>query len=149
MMDVRALHTEADYEWALSEIERYFDNLPEPGSPEGDRFDVLATLVEAYEDEHHPIPDTTDPIDVLHFAIENMGRSQAELASLLGSRSRASEILSRRRPLTLDMIRKINETWRIPTELLTKSYMVERVRSPRPGRKVSAPRRRRIVRECA
>jgi HTH-type transcriptional regulator / antitoxin HigA len=128
MMDVRALHTEADYEWALSEVERYFDHhQPEPGSPEGDRFDVLATLIEAYENEHHPIPDATDPVDVLHFAIEDMGRSQTELAQILGSRSRASEILARRRPLTLDMIRRISEAWLIPIDLLAKPYVCKRV----------------------
>jgi HTH-type transcriptional regulator / antitoxin HigA len=149
MMDVRALHTEADYEWALSEVEWYFDHQPEPGSPEGDRFDVLATLIEAYENEHHPIPDATDPVDVLHFAIEDMGRSQTELAQILGSRSRASEILARRRPLTLDMIRRISEAWLIPIDLLAKPYAYERVRGPRPDRKAPAPRRRRFVRECA
>jgi len=125
MMDVRALHTEADYEWALSEVERHFDHQPEPGSPEGDRFDVLATLIEAYENEHYPIPDATDPVDVLHFAIEDMGRSQTELAQILGSRSRASEILARRRPLTLDMIRRISEAWLIPIDLLAKPYAYE------------------------
>ena len=77
MMDVRALHTEADYEWALREVESYFDNPPEPGTEDADRFDVLSALIEKYEDSQYDIP-SADPIDVLHFAIETMGRSQAE-----------------------------------------------------------------------
>ena len=79
MMDVRPLHTEADYEWALDEVERYFDNPPAPGTPEADRFDVLSVLIQNHEDSHHDMP-AADPIAVLHFAIENMGRSQADLA---------------------------------------------------------------------
>jgi HTH-type transcriptional regulator / antitoxin HigA len=125
MMDVRALHTEADYNWALHEVEHYFENQPTPGSPDGDRFDVLATLIKDYEDEHYPIPDA-DPIDVLHFAIESMGKTQADLARILGSRPRASEILNRKRHLTLEMIRKINEEWHIPVESLTGAYELAR-----------------------
>ena len=121
MMDVRALHTDADYEWALKEVERYFDNPPEPGSDEADRFEVLSVLIEKYEDSHHDIA-ATDPIEVLHFAIESMGRSQADLARIVGSRTRASEILSRKRRLTLDMIRAISTEWELPIETLTSSY---------------------------
>jgi len=121
MMDVRALHTEADYEWALKEVERYFDNPPEPETDEADRFDVLSALIEKYEDSQHAIP-ASDPIDVLHFAIENMGRSQADLARIIGSRARASEILNRRRRLTLDMIRAISTEWKLPIEALTGAY---------------------------
>jgi len=125
IMDVRALHTEADYEWALDQIERYFDDQPAPGTPEGDRFDVLAALIKHYEDENHALPEA-DPIDVLHFAIENMGRSQADLARILGSRSRASEILNRKRPLTLDHIRAISAEWHLPIETLTGAYQLAR-----------------------
>jgi HTH-type transcriptional regulator/antitoxin HigA len=85
MMDVRALHTEADYNWALQEVERYFDNPPEPGSHDADRFDVLSALIENYEEGESEIP-AADPIDTLHFAIENLGRSEADLARILGSR---------------------------------------------------------------
>ena len=125
IMDVRALHTEADYEWALDQIERYFDDQPTPGTPEGDRFDVLAALIKHYEDENHALPEA-DPIDVLHFAIDNMGRSQADLARILGSRSRASEILNRKRPLTLDHIRAISAEWHLPIETLTGAYQLAR-----------------------
>jgi HTH-type transcriptional regulator / antitoxin HigA len=125
MRDVRALHTEADYEWALKEVKRYFENQPSPGTPEGDRFDVLSTLLKNYEDEHHNIPDA-DPIDILNFAIEELGRSQADLARIFGSRPRASEILNRKRALTLEMIRKISEEWHLPIEALSGAYELTR-----------------------
>jgi HTH-type transcriptional regulator / antitoxin HigA len=128
MMDVRPLRTEADYEWALKEVEPYFDNPPQPGTAEADRFDVLSTLIEKYEDAQFAIP-RADPVDVLHFAIETMGRSQADLARIIGSRPRASEILSRKRPLTLDMIRAISAEWKLPIETLTGAYELARERA--------------------
>lgn len=123
MMDIRPIRSDDDLTWALKEIEPYFDAPPPVGSPEGARFDVLATLIEAYESKHWPIADA-DPVDILHFAIDDMGRSQADLAELLGSRSRASEILNRKRPLTLDQIRLISEAWKLPIATLTGSYPV-------------------------
>ncbi len=125
MMDVRPLHTEADYEWALREVEHYFDNPPTPGTPEAARFDVLSVLIENYEDSHHGMP-AADPIAVLHFAIDSMGRSQADLARIIGSRARASEILNRKRRLTLDMIRAISTEWKLPIETLTGAYDLAR-----------------------
>lgn len=124
MMDVRALHTENDYDWALKEVEKYFDALPTPGSPEADRFDVLSALIKGYEDRHIDIPDA-DPIDVLHFAIESMGKTQAELGHIIG-RSRATEVLNRKRRLTLDMIRDISKAWDLPVETLTGIYELEK-----------------------
>ena len=120
MMDVRPLHNERDYDWAIREISRYFEVDPQPGTADGDRFEVLSTLIKAYEDEHFVIKHG-DPVDVLHFAIESMGRSQAELAGLIG-RNRASEILNRVRPLTLDMIRIISREWNLPIEVLAGRY---------------------------
>ena len=125
MMDVRALRTEADYEWALREVESYFDNPPEPGTEDADRFDVLSALIEKYENSQYDIP-SADPIDVLRFAIETMGRSQADLARIIGSRPRASEILNRKRRLTLDMIRAISAEWKLPIETLTSAYELAR-----------------------
>jgi HTH-type transcriptional regulator/antitoxin HigA len=125
MMDVRALHTEADYDWALKEVERYFDSPPEPGTPDADRFDVLSALIEKYEDSEVEIP-AVDPVEVLHFAIESMGRSQTDLARIVGSRGRASEILNRRRRLTLEMIRAISAEWKLPIETLTGAYEIAR-----------------------
>jgi HTH-type transcriptional regulator / antitoxin HigA len=121
MMDVRALHTDADYDWALKEVERYFDVPPEPGTGEADRFDVLSVLIGKYEDSHYDIP-AADPVEVLHFAIDSMGRSQADLARIVGSRARASEILNRKRRLTPGMIRAISAEWKLPIETLTSSY---------------------------
>jgi HTH-type transcriptional regulator / antitoxin HigA len=120
MMDVKPLHNERDYDWAIREISHYFKAEPEPGTADGDRFEVLSMLIKAYEDEHFALKHG-DPVDVLHFAIESMGRSQAELAGLIG-RNRASEILKRVRPLTLDMIRTISREWNLPIETLTAQY---------------------------
>ncbi len=123
-MDIRPIRTEEDYEAALKEIEPYFDQEPEPGSPEADRFDVLATLIEAYEREHWPI-EPPDPVEAIRYCMEQRGYTQADLAALLGSRSRASEILKRRRPLTLEMIRKLHCKWDIPAESLLRPYDLE------------------------
>jgi HTH-type transcriptional regulator/antitoxin HigA len=89
---------------------------------------VLLALVEIYEAKRWPIESGKrfDPIDVLNYAIEELGHTQAELAQLLGSRSRASEILSRRRALTVEMIHKISKTWKIPADLLVRPYRIER-----------------------
>jgi HTH-type transcriptional regulator/antitoxin HigA len=89
--------------------------------------DVLLALVEAYEEKLWPIDidENFDPIDVLNHAIEEMGHTQAELADLLGSRSRASEILSRRRALTVEMIHKIGKAWKISADLLVRPYRVD------------------------
>ena len=121
-MDIRPIRSDADHAEALAEIERLWG--APLGTPEGDKLDVLATLVEAYETAHFPVP-SADPVEILHFAIEDMGRSQAELAELLGSRSRASEILNRRRYLTLDQIRLISEAWRLPISVLAVPYRLE------------------------
>jgi HTH-type transcriptional regulator/antitoxin HigA len=120
MMDVRPLHNEEDYNWAIDEVSAYFEAQPAIGTPESDRFEVLATLIREYEDSHFEIP-KVDPVEVLAFAIESMGKTQAGLSELIG-RNRASEILNRVRPLTLDMIRTISAEWHIPIELLTPQY---------------------------
>jgi HTH-type transcriptional regulator / antitoxin HigA len=90
---------------------------------------VLLALVEIYEARRWPIDidDNFDPIDVLGYAIDELGHTQAELAEILGSRSRASEILSRRRALTVDMIHKVNEAWKIPADVLVRPYKIGRV----------------------
>jgi HTH-type transcriptional regulator / antitoxin HigA len=123
-MDIRPIRTDEDHAAALAEIERLWG--AEPSTPEGDRLDVLATLVEAYEERRWPI-EPPDPIELIRFAISEMGRSQAELAKLLGSRSRASEILSRKRPLTVDMVHKISEAWGLPASVLVRPYRLDAV----------------------
>lgn len=126
MLEIRPIRTDEDHRAALAEIEACW-GAPE-GSEEGDKLEVLVALVELYEAKRWPVEtdETFDPIDVLHYAIEELGHTQPELAELLGSRSRASEILSRRRALTVDMIHKISETWKIPADLLVRPYHLER-----------------------
>ena len=116
-MKLKPIRTEADYTAALKAIERYFDKPPRRGTAEADTFDILATLVEAYERRRWPI-DLPRPIDALRYRMETGGYSQADLAELLGSRSRASEVLRGKRELTLPMIRRIAAAWSIPAEIL-------------------------------
>jgi HTH-type transcriptional regulator/antitoxin HigA len=116
---IRILQSEGDYEAAVDEIERYFDDPPEPGSPAGDRFDLLTLVVEDYERKHWPI-DPPDPVDAIRYGMETRGLSQADLGRLLGSRQRASDILTRRRPLTMRMAWKLHRDWGIPAEALIK-----------------------------
>jgi HTH-type transcriptional regulator/antitoxin HigA len=116
---IRPLRNEREYEAALDEIERYFEREPKRGTPEVDRFDLLALVIEDYENRHWPI-DPPDPVETIRFRMETGGLSQADLGRLLGSRQRASDILKRRRPLTLPMIRKLHRQWGIPAEALIK-----------------------------
>jgi HTH-type transcriptional regulator/antitoxin HigA len=120
MMDVKPLHNAQDYDWAIREVARYFETEPALGTADGDRFEVLSTLIKAYEDERFATPHG-DPIEVLRFAIESMGKSGAELGALIGTKH-ASEILNRVRPLTLEMIRTISKEWSIPIDALTAQY---------------------------
>ena len=123
-MDIRPLRTEADYDWALAEIERYFAREPAAGSPEADRFDVLAALIAEYEQRHWPI-DPPDPVAAIRARMEQAGYTQADLARLLGSRSRASEILAGRRGLTMEQARRLHEAWHIPAEALIQSMQTD------------------------
>ncbi len=124
MENIRPVRTEDDYNWALAEITKYFENEPETGSPDGERFDVLATLIEAYEDKHYPIS-APDPVATIAAHMEHHSLSQRALAEVIGSPSRASEILNRKRPLTLDMIHAINTKWRIPADVLIQPYHLD------------------------
>lgn len=121
MQNIRALKTKADYDWALAEVEVYFNNLPEPVSEAAERFDVLTDLVSASENRNWPI-DEIDPVDFLDGYMQNHGYGRTDLAGVLGSVSRASEIMLRRRPLTLAMIQWLVETWGAPAEALVKPY---------------------------
>jgi HTH-type transcriptional regulator/antitoxin HigA len=122
IMEIRPIRTDKDHRAALVEIEKLWG--APSGSPEGDKLDVLMTLVETYGERRWPVRSRRrfDPVDVLYYAIEELGHNQAELADILGSRSRASEVLARRRPLTLEMIQKINASWKIPADLLVQPY---------------------------
>jgi HTH-type transcriptional regulator/antitoxin HigA len=123
-MDIRPIRNDKDHRNALAEIDRLWG--APIGSPEGDTLEVLATLVETYEERRWPLKSRRrfDPVDVLRYAIDELGHSQAELAEILGSRSRASEILGRRRLLTLEMIQKITARWKIPADLLVQPYRI-------------------------
>ena len=117
-MEIHPIRNDDDHAAAIREIEKLWGAAS--GSEEGDKLDILSTLVEKYEERRWPDVDTSDPIDLLNYAIEELGHSQAELAELLGSRSRASELLNRRRPLTLPMIRRLHEGLGIPAEVLIR-----------------------------
>src|ERR1700675_2447196 len=121
-MEIHPIRNDDDHAAALREIEKLWGAAP--GTEDGDKLDILATLVEKYEETRWPNVDVSDPIDLLNYAIEELGHSQAELAELLGSRSRASELLNRRRPLTVEMIHKINQAWKIPADLLVRPSRV-------------------------
>ena len=116
-MDIRPLRTETDYDWALSQIEPYFISPPPLGTLAAARFDVLAALIESYETHHWPI-DPPDPVSAIRVRMELSGYSQTDLAKLLGSRSRASEILARRRGLTMEQAYRLHREWHIPGEAL-------------------------------
>jgi HTH-type transcriptional regulator/antitoxin HigA len=115
------LRSEADYNAALEAIEEYFTDEPQPGSPEADRFDLLALVIGDFERRHWAIeaPDAPDP---LRAQMEQRGLRQSDLAGLLGSKSRASEVLNRRRYLTLEQAWKLHTEWRLPADALIRPY---------------------------
>ena len=118
-MTIRPIKTKRDYANALKRLEMIFDS--KPGSKEGDELEVLGILIEKYEDEHFPI-DFPDPIEAIKFRMEQKGYSQTDLAKVVGLKSRASELLNKKRKLTLEMIRKLHDKLSIPTEVLIQDY---------------------------
>ena len=118
-MEIKPIKTEADYEAALQEIEQLWG--ASYGSPDGDKLDVLVTLVEAYEEEHHSIP-PPDPIEAILHYMENQGLSERDLEPYLGSRPCVSEVLNRQRSLSLDMIRKLHKGLGISADILVQPY---------------------------
>ena len=118
-MEIRPIRNDQDLETALSEIESLWD--AEPGSPEADRLDVLVTLAEQYEEEHHPI-NPPDPIELLLHVMDARGLTRRDLQPYLGGRTRVSEILNRRRPLTPAMIRRLQEGLGLPADVLIQPY---------------------------
>ncbi len=120
-MDIRPIKTEIDYEWTLAEIERLLD--AEPDTPNGDRLDVLVTLVEVYEDEHYTIP-LPDPIEMIHYYMESRGLTRRDLEPYIGTRARVSEILNKKRPLTLNMIRKLHTGLGISGDVLLQPVVI-------------------------
>ncbi|GAA4413654.1 hypothetical protein GCM10023089_31770 [Quisquiliibacterium transsilvanicum] len=116
-MEIRPIRTEADYKAVLKEVSALVDSDPVSGTPEGDRLDVLATLVQAYEVRHLPIS-PPDPIEAIKFRMDQSGLTIKDLEPIIGKSNRVYEILNRRRPLTLAMIRRLHQSLGIPAEVL-------------------------------
>ncbi len=119
-MDIRPIKSEADYKAALKTVSPWFDHEPKPGTPDADRFEVMLTLIGAYEAKHHPI-DPPDPIEAIKFRMEQRGLSVDDLTPMIGARNRVYEVLNGRRPLSLAMIRKLHAGLGIPAEVLIGS----------------------------
>ena len=118
-MNIKPIKTESDYNQALERLEIIFD--AKSGSIEGDELEILGILIEQFENEYFPI-NLPDPIEAIKFRMEQMGYNQADLANIVGLKSRASEILSKKRKLSLEMIRQIHDKLKIPTEVLIQAY---------------------------
>lgn len=116
-MNIRPIRTEADYKAALREVSPLIDLDPHPDTPEGERLDVLVTLIQAYEAKHYPIP-APDPIEAIKFRMEQEGLSVADMEPIIGKANRVYEILNRKRPLTLGMIRRLHHNLGIPADVL-------------------------------
>ncbi|MFN2295689.1 MAG: type II toxin-antitoxin system HigA family antitoxin [Candidatus Promineifilaceae bacterium] len=119
-MEIKPIRTEIDYEEALQEIERLWD--AKPGTPEGDKLDILATLVEAYEEKEYPIFPPDDPVEAILHYMESQGLSRRDLEPYIGTRARVSEVINRKRPLSLAMIRNLQMGLGISAEILIQPY---------------------------
>jgi HTH-type transcriptional regulator / antitoxin HigA len=116
-MIIKPIKSERDYQRALKDVEKLMD--AKPNTPDGDALDVLATLVEKWEEEHYPI-EAPDPVAALEFVMEQRGLSRRDLERFIGSRARVAEILNHKRSLTLPMIRKLHDGLGIPAEVLIR-----------------------------
>jgi HTH-type transcriptional regulator/antitoxin HigA len=125
-MNIRPIKTEADYKAVLVEIDRLMD--AEPDTPAGDRLDVLTTLAEAYEAKNHPIEEP-DPVEAILHRMDALGLTRKDLEPLLGTRARVSEVLARKRPLTIAMIRRVHQSLQIPTDILIQAYRLKESRT--------------------
>ncbi|WP_395064710.1 type II toxin-antitoxin system HigA family antitoxin [Flavobacterium sp.] len=118
-MNINLIKTKSDYKQAMERLEVIFD--AKKGTIEGDELELLGLLIDQYENEHFPI-DLPDPIEAIKFRMEQMGYNQNDLAKIVGFKSRASEILNRKRKLSLEMIRQIHQSLNIPTDVLIQDY---------------------------
>ena len=118
-MNIAPIRNEKDYQKALERLEDIFD--AKKGTEQGDELEILSILIDQYENDNFPIG-MPDPIEAIKFRMEQMGMKQKDLAELVGFKSRVSEILNKKRKLTLNMIRKLNTTLHIPTEVLVQDY---------------------------
>ena len=118
-MNIKLIKTKNDYEQALARLEVIFE--AKKGTPKGDELELLGMLVDNYENEKFPIG-FPDPVEAIKFRMEQLGYTQKDLANVVGLKSRASEILNRKRKLSLEMIRQIHDSLNIPTEVLIQAY---------------------------
>lgn len=118
-MDIKPIRTDKDYRKALERLELIFD--AKKNSKDGDELEVLGILIAQYENEHFPIG-LPNPIEAIKFKMEQMGYNQSDLANIVGLKSRASEILNKKRKLSLEMIRQLHERLHIPTDVLIQAY---------------------------
>lgn len=118
-MEIKPIRNETDYKKALERLEIIFD--AKRGSEEGDELEILSILIDNYESDNFPI-EMPDPISAINFRMEQMGLKQKDLVEMIGFKSRVSEIMNKKRKLTLDMIRKLNSSLKIPTEVLIQDY---------------------------
>jgi HTH-type transcriptional regulator/antitoxin HigA len=127
-MEIKPIHSEEDYKSALREVSAYFDNEPAPGTPAGNRFEVLLTLVESYEAKQYPIG-LPDPIEAIKFRMEQAGLVPKDLVPSIGRLNRVYEVLNRKRPLTLNMIWNLHSNLGIPAECLIQPPTNNKVKS--------------------
>ncbi len=120
-MEIKAIRTEADYLAALQEVSTLIDLDPAIDSPEGERLDVLGTLVQSYETKHYPI-DPPDPIEAIKFRMDQSGMTVKDLVPYIGQLNRVYEVLSYKRSLSLSMIRRLSDGLHIPAEVLIRDY---------------------------
>ena len=122
-MDIQPIHTKADYKAALKVVSALVDADPKRGTPEGDRLEVLGTLLEAYEAQHYPI-DLPDPIEAIKFRMEQQGLSAKDLQPMIGGLNRVYEVLNRKRPLSIAMVRRLNSSLGLSAECLIRAPAV-------------------------
>ena len=137
-MKPRVIKTEEDYRISLAEVERLVALDPEPGSPNADALDLLATLVGLYEEKHFPF-ENPDPVEAILFRMEQQGLKQRDLLPCIGSKSKVSEVLSRKRPLSLNMMRALSEQLGIPAHVLLGAPQPKGVDSSEPEREKNPP----------
>jgi len=131
-MNIKPLHTPDDHTWALKELELLWDKAT-PGTPEGERFEVLSTLVDVYEREHNQVP-PPDPVEAIKFRMEQQGLAPKDLLPIFGTSARVSEVLTRKRGLSLAMIRRLNAELEIPLECLVQEYKLKKTAPARGAR---------------
>ncbi|SIT84339.1 helix-turn-helix domain-containing protein [Pontibaca methylaminivorans] len=122
--ELKPIRTEADYDAALAEVERLWG--AKSGTPDGDRLDVLATLIEVYEEKQHPM-DPPDPIEAIRFRMEQQGLTRKDLEPMIGPRNRVADVLNRKRGLSIEMIRQLHDHLGISAEVLIRPSRFDKV----------------------